>query len=282
MKTTRHYLYILFICAFFQAFSLESKGFTADQVIEYKKVGETSLNLHVFYPHGHRKGDKRPAIVFFFGGGWNGGSPSQFYAHCQHLASKGMVAMSAEYRVKSRDKTTPRECVKDGKSAVRWIRQQAKELGIDPDRIAAGGGSAGGQVAAAAAMASGFEEEGEDSAISARPDALILFNPVFDNGPNGYGYYRVKEYWKEFSPIHNISEATPPTIVFLGTADKLIPVKTAKKYKRLMEEKGRRCDLHLYEGEPHGFFNYGNRDNYLRTLTEMDRFLSSLGYLIEE
>jgi len=245
----------------------------------FKKIGGAELQLHVFTPEDHKASDKRPAIVFFFGGGWNGGSPSQFYPHCRYLASRGMVAMSAEYRVKSRNKTTPRECVKDGKSAVRWIRQHAEELGVDPMRIAAGGGSAGGHVAAATGTTKGFEEEGQDLEVSSRPAALALFNPVFDNGPDGYGHSRVKEYWKEFSPMHNIDETTPPTIVFLGTKDKLIPVETAQEYKRLMEEKGRRCDLHLYEGQPHGFFNYSKKESYTKTVIEMDRFLASLGYL---
>jgi acetyl esterase len=261
------------------AYSLENKGFIPDRSLEYKTIGKTKLKLHLFNPEVHKPSDKRPAIVFFFGGGWNGGSPSQFFPHCKYLASRGMVAMSAEYRVKSRNNTTPRECVRDGKSAVRWIRQHAEELGIDPGRIAAGGGSAGGHVAAATGTTRGFEEEGEDLRISSRPDALVLFNPVFDNGPNGYGHTRVKTYWKEFSPIHTISQDTPPTIVFLGTKDKLIPVKTAKEYKRLMEEKGRRCDLHLYEGQPHGFFNYTKKENYTKTVIEMDRFLASLRYL---
>ncbi|MDB4796380.1 alpha/beta hydrolase fold domain-containing protein, partial [Akkermansiaceae bacterium] len=112
-------------------------------------MGDVELKLHVFNPEGHKASDSRPAIVFFFGGGWNGGSPKQFYPHSEHLASLGMVAISAEYRVKSRNKTTPMECVKDGNSAIRWVRSHAKELGINPDMIAAGGGSAGGHVAAA-------------------------------------------------------------------------------------------------------------------------------------
>jgi acetyl esterase/lipase len=245
----------------------------------YKTVGETKLHLHVFTPpRGHTPDDRRPAIVFFHGGGWFGGAPKQFFPHCEHLASRGMVAISAEYRVRNRHKTTPRECVKDGKSAVRWIRAHARELGVDPARLAAGGGSAGGQVAAAAGTTKGFEEEGEDPGTSCRPDALVLFNPVFDNGPGGYGHDRVVEYWKAFSPMHNIDETTPPTVVFLGTKDGLVPVKTAREYKRRMEEKGRRCDLNLYEGQPHGFFNHG-RDGYAQTVADMDRFLASLGYL---
>lgn len=264
------------------AYSLEVEGFKPDRILEYKEVGNTKLKLHIFTPKGHTQSDRRPAIVFFFGGGWTDGSPSQFHPHCRYLASRGMVAMSAEYRVKSRNNTTPRECVQDGKSAVRWIRQHAEEMGIDPARIAAGGGSAGGQVAAATGTTRGFEEDGEDLKASSRPDALVLFNPVFDNGPGGYGHSRVKEYWRDFSPMHNIDATTPPTIVFLGTEDELIPVSTAGEYKRLMEEQGRRCDLHLYEGQPHGFFNYSNPDNYTRTVIQMDRFLASLGYLSGE
>ena len=250
-----------------------------DKTLVYKSIEDVELKLHIFKPQGHQASDKRPAIIFFFGGGWNTGNPSQFYPHSEYLASRGMVAMSAAYRVRSRNNTTPRECVKDGKSAVRWVRQHAAELGVDLDKIAAGGGSAGGHVAATTGTTKGFEEEGEDLNASSRPDALVLFNPVFDNGPDGYGHARVKEYWKAFSPMHNIDETTPPTVVFLGTNDRHIPVETAMEYKRRMEANGRRCDLHLYEGQPHGFFNYRNRDYYTKTVIEMDRFLASLGYL---
>jgi acetyl esterase/lipase len=259
--------------------AVETTGFTPDSSITYKTVVEKELHLHVFYPEGHSATDRRPAIVFFFGGGWINGSPSQFYPHCEYLASRGMVAMAADYRVKSRDNTTPRECVMDGKSAIRWIRQHAEKLGIDPDRIAAGGGSAGGHVAAAAGTVDGFEESGEDLDISSRPDALVLFNPVFDNGPDGYGHDWVQDYWEAISPLHNIDAETPPTVVFLGTKDDLIPVNTAVAYKARMEAAGRRCDLHLYDGQIHGFFNYKNPSNYVKTVQAMDRFLASLGYL---
>lgn len=270
---------ILTVMLMFSYSAYAKEQITPNETLTYKKIGEIELKLHVFNPENHKQTDQRPAIVFFFGGGWNGGSPSQFYAHCNYLASRGMVAISAEYRVKNKHKTTPQECVKDGKSAVRWIRYHANELGVDPGKVIAGGGSAGGHVAAATGTVKGFEEEGEDLSISSKPNALVLFNPVFDNGPDGYGYERVKEYWRDFSPMHNIAENTPPTIVFLGTKDSLIPVSTAENYKKEMESKGRRCDLHLYKDQPHGFFNYSRKDNYRKTVIEMDRFLTSLGYL---
>ena len=274
---------LILICLYsIPAYSVDVEGFSPDRRITYKTAGETELKLHVFTPSDYRLSDNRAAMVFFFGGGWNSGSPSQFYPQCSYLASRGMVCMTAEYRVKDRNNTSPREAVMDGKSAIRWVRLHASELGIDPERIAAGGGSAGGHVAAAAGTTRGFDEEDEELGVSSRPNALVLFNPVFDNGPNGYGHSRVKEYWKEISPLHNIGEDTPPTVVFLGTEDDLVPVKTAENYKALMESYGVRCDLHLYPGQPHGFFNFNKPENYARTVSETDRFLVSLNYLERE
>lgn len=247
-----------------------------DRIVSYKSVGETELTLHIFNPPNHSADDQRPAIVFFFGGGWVGGAPGQFYRQSEYLASRGMVAICADYRTQRSHDTSPIECVKDGKSAMRWVRSHAAELGINPDKLAAGGGSAGGQIAAATATTSQFNEAGEDSSVSCIPNALVLFNPVFDNGPGSFGHDKVKDYWQDFSPMHNLQAHTPPTIVFLGTEDKYIPVATAEIYKQRMEELGLRCDLHLYEDQPHGFFN---KAKYKETVLEMDRFLSSLGYL---
>ena len=251
------------------------------QVHVYKEASGSKLILNVFNPKDHDpKKDKRPAIVFFFGGGWNGGNPKQFQPHCEYLASRGMVAMAADYRVKSRQGTGPDECVMDGKSAVRWIRSNAKKLGIDPNRLAAGGGSAGGHVAAATGTVKGLEEDGEDLSLSSRPNALVLFNPVYDNGPKGWGHSRVADRYKQISPIHNIRKGTPPTIVFLGDQDKLVPVSTAEKFKTLMEKVGSRSDLHVYAGQPHGFFNKGKKGNYFqKTILEMDKFLIALDWL---
>ena len=246
----------------------------------FKKVGDVELYLYLFFPAEHKSTDRTPAIVFFFGGGWNGGSPKQFAEHSQYLASRGMVAAVADYRVASRHKTTPFECVSDGKSAVRWLRESASRLGIDPNRIAAGGGSAGGHVAAATGNVPGLDEPKEDPAVSSKPNALALFNPVYDNGPSGYGYSRVKDRYQEISPMHNIRKGAPPTIVFLGDKDKLVPVSTAKTYQKKMEAVGSRCDLHVYKNQPHGFFNRSkSNQHFLLTVGEMDRFLVDLGYL---
>lgn len=247
-----------------------------NQIIEYKSIKDIKLTLHVFNPENHQVSDKTPGIVFFFGGGWKTGDPTHFYKQSAYLASRGMVAICADYRTEKRHGTTPAECVKDGKSAIRWIRSHAAELGINPDKLAAGGGSAGGQVAAATGTVSGFNEADEDTSVSCIPNALVLFNPVYDNSPEGYGFDRVKDYWQSFSPLHNLNQKTPPTLVLLGTKDQLVPVLTAKEYKRRMEVMGIRCDLHLYDGQKHGFFN---KIKYNETVLEMDKFLVSLWFL---
>lgn len=246
------------------------------KVVPYKETPQGELRLHIFEPRGFSKTDKRPAIVFFFGGGWNSGSPSQFYPQSAYLADRGMVAICAEYRTKKKHSTDPRACVMDAKSAMRWVRQKAGRLGVDPNRIAAGGGSAGGHLAAATATLTEFDEPDENTSISCKPQALVLFNPVFDNSEKGYGHNRVKGYWADFSPMHNLKKDTPPTTVFLGTKDKYIPVATAKEYKKRMEANGGRCDLHLYKNQSHGFFN---KAKYKETQKEMDKFLVSLGWL---
>ncbi len=245
--------------------------------VPYKQIGDVELALHVFNPPGHQPSDQSPAIVFFFGGGWAVGQAPHFYPQSRHLASRGMVAICAEYRTKKKHSTPPSECLKDAKSAMRWVRAHAVELGIDPNRLAAGGGSAGGHLAAATAVCPGFNEENDDLSVSCRPDALVLFNPVFDNGPKGgYGYSRVKEYWEDFSPMNNLRGKVPPTLVMFGTIDQYVPVATVEAYKARMDEIGARCDLILYEGEKHSFFN---KSKYTETVIAMDKFLTSLGYL---
>ena len=163
------------------------------------------------------------------------------------------------------------------------MRANAAKIGIDPDRIVVGGGSAGGHVAAAVAACQELEETSPAPDTSCIPNALMLFNPVYDNGPDGYGHDRVKDYWKIFSPKHNLHQDMPPTIAFFGTQDKLIPVATTEAFAAGMAEVGVRYDNHLYEGQGHGFFNYGrskgDTDYFVETVRAADRFLNSIGIL---
>src|SRR3546814_443373 len=235
--------------------------------------------MDVYTPEHLAEGESRPAMVFFFGGGWVGGSPDQFRPHAQYFSSRGLVCFLVDYRVRKRQGTTPFEALNDAKSAMRYVKAHAARFHVDTNRIIAAGGSAGGQLAASTAFVAGFNDEQDDLSVSPKPAALVLFNPVVDNGPEGYGHERIGERYREFSPLHNVGPGAPPAIFFLGTRDKLIPVETGKRFKSAVEEGGGRCEVILYKDQPHGFFNYKNRDFYENTVYETDRFLRSLGFL---
>ena len=277
----RHTLILLILSS--AGLSVFAQGNDNDFIeVVYKQIDTVSLSMDIYYPPDIEKAKPYPAMIFFFGGGWKGGSVKQFEPHASYFSGRGIICVLADYRVESRQKTSPFESLKDAKSAIRFIRKNAAAFQIDTGKIIASGGSAGGHLAAATALVSEFNEPGEDLSVSCVPNALVLFNPVIDNGPAGYGYERIGNAYKDFSPLHNITAGVPPTIFFLGTNDKLVPVETAKYYQRAMVNVGSRCELFLYEGQPHGFFNFRNREYYNKTVLEADKFLISLGYLTGE
>ncbi len=244
-----------------------------------------TLNFHVFYPNGKIPTEKTPTIIFFFGGGWTGGTPAQFYEQSVYLASTGMIAISAEYRIKSKHKTTPFECVKDGKSAVRWLREHGGKLGIDPDKIVASGGSAGGHVAACTSTIEGYEEEGENLSVSSKPNAMLLFNPVLNTTKKGYGWKKMNGQVTAISPNHHIKNGVPPTLTFHGNADTTVPFDNAATFNCLMRASGNKSVLIVGEGENHGFFNgsYFRKSNdgkyFQEYMYESDVFLRKMGFL---
>ncbi len=246
------------------------------EIVSYKQTEQGELKLHIFKPTKAQKGEKHPAIVYFFGGGWSVGTPLQFYRECAYYASKGMVAVSAEYRISYLHHSSAFESADDARNAIVWLRKHAEELNLDTARIVASGSSAGGHLAAAAGII-------HRTTISqqSRPNLLVLYYPVIDNGPGGYGSDNIKKRYLEISPLHNIDRDAPPTLFILGTKDPLIPVKTAEAFRNKMEENGVPCELHLFEGAGHPIFFYVKEltaDFYaIRKLT--DDFLSKHGYL---
>lgn len=117
------------------------------RTVTYKQISDRQLKLHVFEPDGHKSSDRRSAFVIFHGGGWTGGSPRRTYPFADHFRKLGMVGISVEYRLLRKDSgVTVFDCVKDGRSAVRYVRQHAEELGVEPQKIIVAGCSAGGHV----------------------------------------------------------------------------------------------------------------------------------------
>lgn len=259
----------------------------ADDRVTYKTIDGNALDLWVFTPSAD---EPRPAVIFFFGGGWRQGTPTQFVEQSKWLASRGMVAIIADYRVSSRHQTTVIDAVADARSAVRFVRTNAQRWNIDSRRIAAGGGSAGGHLAAATASIDAFDAADDPAEVSAEPDALILFNPALALGsipgievPAGRLAAlreRVGTDPTDVSPSHNLDESLPPTIVLHGTADRVVPYLTAEHFCDAARALGRTCRLVGYDGEGHGFFNHGrSREMFQATMSEVDRFLVELGWI---
>lgn len=270
---------LLALCLMVNVSSAQDKKTVPTRTFVYKKASATNLEIVVHYPPSWKESDKRPAIVFFFGGGWTGGKIQQFEPQATYLAERGMIAARADYRVKSRQGVTPDKCVDDAKSAVRWLRQNAGKLGIDPDRIVAAGGSAGAHIAACTALSEGPEPEGEDLKVSSKPNALVLFNPVLRlDVPqllDRLGNDQVLA--KRISPTLHLTKTSPPTILFYGTADKLIV--QAEEFMKRSKELGQRTELFTADGQAHGFFNRSPWQE--RTLQRADDFLASLGFLAQ-
>jgi acetyl esterase/lipase len=245
----------------------------------YKKTPQGELSMFLHFPPGWSSEQRCPAIVFFFGGAWRMGDVDQFAYQAEYLASRGMVAARADYRVKTRHGTPIVSCVEDAKTAVRWVRANAGLLGVDPERIVAAGGSAGGHIAACAATIRGFEGDGEDQSISSRPNLLVLFNPVLDVPPAEV-LHRIAEDLDApddpvaISPGRHLDADTPPSIMFYGVEDPLLA--QAKSYLAAASSLGIATYLYTADGVGHAFFNFPPWLNSTLFLT--DQFLSRHGY----
>ena len=249
------------------------------RVVVYKKVGDRELQLNVFEPEGHRPSDRRACFLSIHGGGWTGLAPRRQYPFAAHFAKLGLVGICVQYRLaKPGSGPTVFDCVKDSRSAMRYVRAHAAELGVDPQKIIANGGSAGGHLAAGTALFDGVDEAGEDTSVSCVPNALVLCFPVIDTSTAGYGNARLGPRWREISPLHRVRPGVPPTIIFHGTGDTVTPFQGAQAFRDAMLKAGNRCELVATEGAAHGYL-MRDRAHYEATLRQTEAFLASLGLL---
>ena len=274
MYKFRFFFVFLFFLLSYISFSQNDKVFIKPEKVLYKSTKQGNLNLYFYRPLDLEKSKTYNCIIFFHGGGWNSGDYKQFERQSMYFASRGMIAISAEYRIKNKHGTTPIQAMEDAKSAIRFLRLNAKSFFINPNRIAAAGGSAGGHLAAVTANIDLFDNVNEDLGISSKPNLLVLYNPVIDFASRNWLWI---DNPSDASPVHNISKGSPPTIILTGTKDKIVPVETIMNYKKIMESFGSRCDVILYDGAEHAFFNRG--EDFIDTVLKSDIFLKSNWYL---
>ncbi len=256
-------------------------GSSAPDSLIYKAVGDRKLKLDISYPPAWNASDKRPAIVFFSGGGFRNGTTGQFRPQADYFAKRGLVAVRAEYRDRKRDNVMPDVCLEDAMSAMRWVRKHAGKLGVDPGRIVASGGSAGGYLALATYTIKGIKPAGDDLSTSCKPNAMVLFNPVVDfvsisDRTQGWGIDRKR--LEQLSPLRNMTKDIPPTLILIGTLDAFW--KQVDAFVTKAKKLGVPVERYVGEGAKHAFFN---RSPWLeRTVVAADEFLQKIGYLEAE
>jgi acetyl esterase/lipase len=253
--------------------------------VVYGKGGDRDLKSDLFLPK--KTSASRPAIVFIHGGGWSGGNRRAFYRQAAHFASaKGYLGMCIEYRLSGEAKFPA--AVEDSKCAVRWLRANAADYQIDPNRIAACGGSAGGHLAAMLGVtdkSANLEGKGGHASFSSRVNLVIDFNGPSDLAPLvanerattpvvqflGATPEQNRELYRQASPITYVDKKAPPFLFLHGTADATVPIEQSRILLKKLRDAGVEAEIYEADGAGHGFFN--RPPFYEPTLKRMQEFL---------
>ena len=261
----------------------------------YKQVDTMQLTVHIFYDPAVISKKSKAAIAFFHGGGWAFGKPSEFFGACRRYAAMGFVTFSFQYRL-SIDKEghfphptiTPIECVKDARSAMRWVRSHAKEFNIDPQKIIAGGQSVGGHLTLSTAMIDKHNESTDDLSVNPVPNAMLLYSGTVNTLEAWCDLLMGKQREKiwSISPAHNLKKGLPPAIAFHGTEDEMVPNFTIDFFQRDMTNLGNHFEVHKYPGRKHYLGDIDEKyvKQYSRLfdekiMLETDDFLRRFGFL---
>ena len=260
----------------------------------YKIVDGYELQVNMFYSTPAKRKTDSPAIAFFHGGGWIFGDPSEFHGACKRYAMQGFTTFSFQYRLSiNDDETYPHpditliECVKDARSAIRWLRENAASLKIDPDKIVVGGQSAGGQLALGTALFDTLNEDTDNMDISPIPNAKLLYSSAY-SALEPWIDMIMKENWDEIrliSPYHNLRKGLPPILAFHGGDDCTVLHYSVLRFEKKMQELENPFELITLEGLGH----YLGEDNeqYSRLFDEeilerTDEFLIKHGFMQRE
>jgi acetyl esterase/lipase len=273
------------------------KNAKPDTTVTYQTHNEHKLTLSVFTPPDFAATQRRPALVIIHGGSWVSGEPQLFFPHARYFAMRGLVVFDVAYRLATPKGSTLFDCVLDVQSALRYIRAHAKQLGVDPQRIAVAGDSAGGHLAACLGVTMPAQATGQDPRTWEKANVVILYNPEVDlttlnwakgtpgipqrivNGPGAN--LSPEEKLRVLSPIFHVTEGQPPCLIIHGTKDDCVPIEQCIRYETVMKQASNSCRVIKLEGVSHAFIlpEYGSEALALRALRETDLFLVAQGYL---
>ena len=226
--------------------------------------GGRSLKADIFLPPLEEK--NRPAVLFIHGGGWIEGDRSQLRGYGILLARLGFVCMCNSYRL-SNESIWPAQ-VQDVNCAIRYLRANATDLGLDPDRIGVSGNSAGGHLSLMAAATNYdqiFEGDGGSNEVSSEIKAvcaiyppttirqLEMLNPLENAFLLLMGKEAKKEDYDKASPLNYVTEDYPPCMLIHGSTDSVVRLKDSTKFYEKLIEFNRPASLHIFSEEEHAF-----------------------------
>jgi acetyl esterase len=254
-----------------------ASSYMPDEIKVYKKKGEKELTAHIFHSLKENQTGSYPAFTFFHPGGWTMGEPLWGYDLCRHYASKGMEAISFQYRLSSVGGASPVDALEDVKSAIRWTRKNSDELNIDPQKVVGGAISAGAHLVSCAAILNGYDDPKDDMSISAVPDALAFQSACLNTlVVDDFAFLlQGRAEPEDLSPFHHLKSGMPPMCLIHGKEDDLVPFESVKEYAEKSAAMGNRCELHPFEGTDHFFGNVDGSEVFRL----IDEFFISLNYI---
>lgn len=261
--------------ASFTASAQDADDVRVDADIEFGKGGDMDLLLDVYHPP-QGVNSKRMGIIHLFGGGFFTGSRRGVAAASRAFASLGYTSLASTYRLQTEGKWPAQ--LEDVKTAVRWARANAADIGIDEDKIAVAGYSAGGALALLAAGTNGrneFEGMGGNAGESSDVQAAIGFYPATGGSPGLYDGQPSPEQLAASQAGNYVGPDFAPTIFIHGTEDGTIPYQSSIDFFNRLQEAGVPSALHLIQGADHAFDN-GAPDAALVAAQSADLFLDRL------
>jgi acetyl esterase/lipase len=251
--------------------------------VAFGEAGGEKLLLDVYRPQ--KAEGKRPAVVLVHGGGWRGGDKRGFAWHGQRLAEKGFVAFSVNYRLAPKH-TYPAQ-LDDCQRAVRWVRANATQYGVDPQRIGAVGSSAGGHLVALLGTRD-TRDKTEDalSKFSSKVQCVVDYFGPTDLRPNadrlpaqtvrnfiGKDASEAPELYADASPVTHVSKDDALFLIVHGTNDNTVPMAASEKLLNALKQAGVDATLLKIEGAGHGFHNQVNTPDAQKAWEAVVEFL---------
>jgi len=227
--------------------------------------------LDLYFPMGSFRTD-RPAVVFIHGGGFTGGDKAEYRSASvsADLCRAGYVVVSCNYVLGPKDKpgVWPQN-IADCRDAVRWVRAHAKELGVNPDKIAVAGGSAGGYLALMVGLSDEKTGPGGDAAAkhSAKVAAVIDMYGVVNFSKHGKGDVPgvPSAEQKAYLPEFQCDPQDPPVLILHGTADTTVDIAQSEDMAKALRAAKVPHEYIVVAGAPHTFDLHPKGKGWTRT-----------------